>query len=170
MNNQKDKSQRKKDKTKRQEAARQAAAQKIKAKTTKSPPASDDKGNSNVSPPKRKVTTPNKKVTGGTTTLLDVLNSMPLNQKNKMVHELHEAIKENESDKGAQLEMIHLLLQPAKVRAAVFMSPKSAYPVMGHSAFVFSSTAQNHDENHMDTIIFLGDRTTHGNLPGFAVN
>ena len=70
---------------------------------------------------------------------------------------------------GAKQEFASLL-QDNMFSPILLMSPRSAFPQVGHSLFRYISNVRHGDENHGEGIIFLGDRDQRGDPVAFAID
>ena len=58
----------------------------------------------------------------------------------------------------------------ARPVACLVMSKKSAYPSLAHNMFCFTASVRDKDDNHLDYIIFIGDRSPSGDPTAFVVD
>ena len=107
------------------------------------------------------------KAYGDKPTFRDYLQKLPAAQRNKVLHEIIESL-EKDKDGSPKVELAQLLM--ARPVACLVMSKKSAYPTLAHNMFYFAASVRDRDENHMDYIIFIGDRSPMGDPTAFVVD
>ena len=103
----------------------------------------------------------------GKSTLGEYLQNLSQAQRNKVLHEIIENL-EKDKDGSPKVELAQVLL--ARPVACLVMSKKSAYPSLAHNMFCFAASVRDKDENHMDYIIFIGDRSPIGDPTAFVVD